>query len=349
MELKKYLKLSDISKITGYSCPTISKVINNYKDVKKETRSKILKTIKDLDYEPEWSARSLRTRKTGIIGIIFKDISNPFYSQVVVGIQDAILRENKDIILFNTNFDEKLELHYLKVAFSKRVDGIILATLGTSSGIDLIKKIATRIPITIIDNNIPEIETDKVFHDNKKMAKELTRHLISHGHKKIAILAHSTNETSSTKRIIGYKEALEENNLSINENLIKIVSYEEEKDFSKIKSKVRELFSFKEKPTSIFIASTNLIIGALSYLNENRYKIPEDIALVSFDDYDFINILNPPVTTFKSINKKMGYEAASLLLKRIKGYKGKHRQILLGSDLIIRRSCGCLDRREVQK
>jgi LacI family transcriptional regulator len=339
----KYVTLNYISEITGYSRPTISRVINGHKYIKKETRDKIISVINELNYKPEWTARSLRTGKTNLIAIIFKDIANFFTTEVIASIQEVLSGKRKDIILFNTNFDKGLENEYLEVAISKRVDGIILASMGMAN-VQLINSIITKneIPIVIIDNDIKDVNVDKVFHDNVVGAKILTEHLISHGHKRIAIISPSLRETSAIERIEGYKIALKNNSIEINEDYIKSIKFKEEKFFEKIKERISELFSYTQKPTAIFIASTNLAIGTLSYLKENNYKIPGDIALVSFDDHEFVNIMNPPLTTLKSINKEIGTVAANLLLKKIKGGAKKEAEVIkIGSKLIVRDSCGC--------
>jgi LacI family transcriptional regulator len=340
---KKYVTLKDISKISGYSVSTISRVINKDKYVKKETKYKIESIIENLDYKPLWSARSLRTGKTDIIAVIFKDISNFFYSKVIVSIQDILRKNKKDIILFNSNLDRSLEKEFLKIAVAKRVDGIILASMGESNTA-LVKKILNenKIPIVLIDNDLKEINTDKVFHNNIEGARILTEHLIFHGHKKIAIVTSSLEESSSAQRLEGYKIALRDNNIELNNNLVAIIDFNEEKYFNKIQKKIKKLFNSSTQPTAIFIASTNLAISTIASLNENKFKIPEDIAIVSFDDYEFVNILNPPLTTLKSINRSIGINAAKLLLKRIENGSGKNFEVLtIDSELIRRRSCGC--------
>lgn len=339
----KYVTLKDISRISGYSVSTISRVINKDKYVKKETKCKIESVIENLDYKPLWSARSLRIGKTDIIAVIFKDISNFFYSQVIVSIQDILRKNKKDIILFNSNLDKSLEKEFLKIAVAKRVDGIILASMGESNT-ELVKKILqeNKIPVVLIDNDLKEINTDKVFHNNIQGARILTEHLISHGHKKIAIVTSSMEESSSVQRLEGYKIALRDNNIELQDNLIVIIDFNEEKYFNKIQKKVKRLFNFSIKPTAIFIASTNLAVSTIAFLNENGYSIPKDIAIVSFDDYEFVNILNPPLTTLKSINRNIGINAAKLLLKRIENGSEKKFEVLnIDSELIKRRSCGC--------
>ena len=214
----------------------------------------------------------------------------------------------------------------------------------TASEISLIKKILSKhnIPIVLIDNDVEGVDADKIFHDNFNGAKILTEHLIKHGHRKIAIIITELYESSMHNRLEGYKHALESNNININDNFIKSIKLDEEKSFYQIKEKVSELFSCGNSPTSIFIAPTNLAVSTFAFLLENGYKIPEDIALVSFDDYEFADVMNPSLTTLRSVNKEIGKEAANLLLKRIMKEGNKKFQIKsISSDIIYRRSCGC--------
>ena len=336
----KFLTLKDIAKAAGVSYSTVSRVVNNEKYVKEETRNKLEKILKEMHYHPEWTARSLRKGRTKIIGLIIPNIANIFFGRLALGVQNILREKNIDLILFNTNNDPELEKKSLEIALSKRVEGIILATINGSE--ELVSQVIERynIPIVLVDNKVDGFKVDTVLHDNMNGAKLLVEHLIGHGHKKIACIAGPIKESSSFERVEGYKKALSENKIPVSENLIKFTNWKK-----KIAYKVTEevlLMSSDDRPTAFFTANTNMAIGVIKCLDDHSFNIPKDFALVTFDDYDFASILKPPLTTLKRADTKLGDVAINLLLKKIdEGVVNYGKEIRVKMELEIRKSCGC--------
>ena len=334
----KNLTLRDVAKLAGVSVSTVSRVLNEEKFTSDEVKKRVKEAVKKLKYSPDLNARNLRLGKTNVIGIIIPDISDYFFSGIVHVITKFFRDHGKDIILFNTSHQEETEEKEIKLALSKRVEGIILATI--SKNINPISNLINNfgIPFVIIDNKIKVKNVDFVLSDDEKRAYKLVDHLIKvHNLKKIACISGPLDESSGFNKLLGYKIALQKNNIPISEEYIKFANWKKDLAYECTK----ELMNMKDKPQAIYCANSNMLIGCLRYINTTKIKIPEDISIVTFDDYDFISAMNPPVTSLKSIVPEMGTLAAQLLLDRINGKRNDYKEIKLDSDIMIRKSCGC--------
>jgi len=334
----KNVILKDVAIEAGVSIPTASRVLNNEKFVSDDVRRRVKNAAKKLNYEPEWSARSLRLRKTNIIGVIIPNIADYFFSSIVLGIERFFRSKGKDIILFNTSNDEKIEEKAIKLAISKRVEGIVLATICKNGDMirSLIKSFGT--PFVVVDNKINVKNVDFVLADDTEGSFKLVNHLIKvHGLKRIACINAPLYESSDLDKLIGYKKALTENNIPLNESYIKSAYRKKDEAYEA----TRGLIDMTDRPEAIYCVNTNMLIGCLRYLVENNIKVPDDVAIVAFDDCNFMRALNPPVTTLQRIDLEIGEKAAGVLFKRINGYAGDYEELRIGADLIIRKSCGC--------
>ncbi len=334
----KNITLKDVAKEAGVSVPTASRVLNNEKFVSDEVKEKVLNAAKKLNYTPEWSARSLRLRKTDVIGVIIPNIADYFFSSIVLGVEKFFRGKGKDIILFNTSNDEKIEERAIKLAVSKRVEGIILVTICRNHNI--IQSLAKEfgIPIVIVDNKINVNNVDFVLCDDENCSFKLVEHLINvHGYKKIACISGPSDESSGFDKLLGYKKALINYGLPVDDDYIKIAYWRKSKAYEA----TRELMNMDNKPEAIYCMNANMLIGCLRYLNEKNIKVPNDVALLTFDDYDYVSAFNPPVTALERIDVDMGLKAAELLYNRINGEKSNYKEIRISPELVIRKSCGC--------
>ncbi|MDD5659719.1 MAG: LacI family DNA-binding transcriptional regulator, partial [Actinomycetota bacterium] len=296
------------------------------------------KAAKELDYEPEWTARSLRLRKTNIIGVIIPNVADYFFSSIVLGVEKYFRTKEKNIILFNTSSNEEIEKKLIRLAIAKRVEGIVLATI--SKNVKEIEKFINtfEIPIVVVDNKIDLENVDFVLSDDVGGSKKLIEHLIEvHGIEKIACISGPMDESSGYDKLMGYKSALIDNGIEVNEDYIKVANWKKKEAYDATK----ELFSMKDKPRAIYCANANMLIGCLRYLNEYNINVPDGVAVITFDDYDYVSAFNPPVTALARIDIKMGESAASMLFERITNKNIKYRTRIISSDLIVRKSCGC--------
>ncbi|MDZ7838486.1 MAG: LacI family DNA-binding transcriptional regulator [Actinomycetota bacterium] len=205
----KNITLKDVAQESGVSVPTVSRVLNNEKFVSSQVRDRVKAAAKKLNYEPMWTARSLRLRKTNIVGIIIPNVADYFFSSIVLGVERFFRRYGKELILFNTSNDENIEEKSIKIAISKRVEGIILATICKNNEVikSIMKSFGT--PFVVVDNKIDIDKVDFVLSDDINGSAKLINHLIKvHGYKKIACISGPLDESSGFDKLAGYKKAL---------------------------------------------------------------------------------------------------------------------------------------------
>lgn len=336
--MKKKIRLKDISDETGFSIKTVSRALNNHPDINKNTREKILKVAERFAYQPNLIAKSLRENKSYAIGYIVPDITNQFFGEVALAIESVFKKRGYSLLTSFTNVDKDKEIEALRILLSRQVDGIIVATIGTTG--NYLKEIIEdfKIPIVVIDNKVKGYKTNIILHDNIKGAYLLTKHLIEHGNKNIACISGPLVETSGKRRLEGYKKALAEFNIDYNEKLVQFSNWKIDGGYDS----TLKLFKGTHKPTAIFVANSIMALGALKALRELELKVPKDVAIDSFDNLDFTSATNPPLTTLRSIEGEIGKVAAELLLKIIETQDIVNlEEIYIDTELFIRKSCGC--------
>jgi len=337
---KQSVTLKDIASKTGFSVKTVSRAINDHPDINEETRKKILAVAKKCNYYPNLLARGLRKNRTCAIGYAVPEVTNQFFTEVVLGVEEVFKKCGYSILISFTGDCPEDEVASLKLLISRRVDGIILGTAGKNGA--FLKEVIERyeIPIVLIDNKVRGLKADIVLHDNVKGAYLLVKHLIMHGHKNIACITGPLNQTAGKERLDGYKKALSEFGIRINNNLIKIANWRIIDGFNFANELIES--HIQKKPTAIFVSNAVMALGVLKALRKRGLKVPEDIALVSFDNLDFTEAVEPPLTTLSKLEKKIGYTAAELLFNRIKEKgSGEVQEVYLEPELCIRQSCGC--------
>ena len=332
-------KLKDIAKIAGVSIKTVSRALNDYPDINASTKDRILKIASDLSYSTNLLAKGLRQQKTTTIGYVFPTITNEFYWAVAYSVEQELRKYNYSILTSFSDYDQEKEIDILKLLISRQVDGIILAAFDKSS--NFIKKVIEdyKVPVVVIDNEVNGVKTNLVLHDNENGGYILTKHLVEHGYKNIACITGKSGETSGAKRLSGYKKALVESKIPIRKDYIKI------SDWTKLggyNSAVELFKNTKIKPRALFIGSSVMALGVLKALREMNLSIPDEVAIVSFDNLNFVESMNPPLTTLEKSESKIGEIAAknlyeNMVNKDITGFK----KILIKAGLCIRESCGC--------
>jgi LacI family transcriptional regulator len=303
------IKLKDIADLTGYSIKTISRVVNGHPDVNDDTRVFLKKVIEDNGYLPNAQARSLRQNQTFTVGFVVPDLTNVFFGQVGVAIDRYFLPHGVSTLIGFSGENVDHEIAVLKAMIEKRVDGIILATVGAPG--EFIRRIVEvyRIPLVVIDNEVKDFDTHRVLHDNVECAYRLVTHLADQGYKRIACVAGILSETSGDKRKMGYEKALAERGLECYPEFVV------ESDWT-IQGGIRaaqRLIDLRERPEAIFVSNTVMAFGVYQHLKRRGLSIPDDIAVVGFDHLDFIEAMDPPITTISRVEDQIGTTAARLL------------------------------------
>lgn len=316
--MKKTIK--DIAKEAGVSIATVSFIVNG-KDqhISEATRQRVKDVMKKYNYIPNAMAGSLVTRRTGIIGLILPDITNPFFPGIARGAEDRANEEGYSIIFCNTDDKIEVEEKYIESLTSKMVDGIIIAH---SSSSDKMREILerTQIPVILIDRDFDSKNIlGKVLVNNRAGAFNAVCHMVGKGYKKIAYLSGSLKTKTAMERLEGYKDALKEKGMPLEKHLIKYGEYRAEWG----SKGVTELLEEKSDFDAIFCGNDLIAIGAMKELLKNGYKVPEDIGVMGFDDIYMSQMVEPELTTVKQPNYEMGYQAVELLIKYLKDKKSK--------------------------
>jgi len=348
------VRIKDVAKQAGVSTATVSHVINETRFVSEETRQKVLEAIDALNYQPSAIARGLATNATQTIGLIVSDITNPFFTAVARGVEDEINRHGYHTIFCNTDEDPAREDEYLRLLSARQIDGLIIAPTGIRSE-RLIRMAEADVPIVLLDRGTPDLEAPLVGVDNEGGAYQATQYLIELGHHRIAIMMGMETISTLRTRLDGYKRALQEAEIPLDEDLIIHADprfyhrrpYSPEAPLSLPTNNqmtptayhaLQELLDLSEHPTAIFVTNNQMTVGALYALRERKLRCPEDISLVSFDDHDWAPLFSPPLTVVRQPTYQLGQMAAKILMRLI------NRQEIdlpspLPTQLVVRESC----------
>ena len=326
--------MRDVAKKARTSVFTVSSVVNNTYPVSPKLKRRVIKAIKELNYTPNSIARSLKNKKSFLVGLIISDIEDIFFPKVIKGIENIINKTNFNMILCNTMNDPEKEKKYLQIMVQKRVDGLILFP-ASSSEKNLIRFLERKIPIVLIDREILSINISTVVMNDYDASFNVTNYLIEKGHKHIGIVVFPNLISTGEKRLRGYIDALEKKGIELDQNLIKITGFKVEEAFRA----TNELLNLKNRPTALFTANDIMFSGAIKAINSKNLKIPDDISIITFYDFNWLKYLSPPITAVKLPTFEMGQQAAELLLEMIDSNEKKYyRKIMLKTKFIERNS-----------
>ena len=331
---KLKVTIKDIAREAGVSVTTVSRVINNKPDVSDKTKEKVLKIIDEFNYNPNSVARGLVMQKTHTIGLIIPDISNPFFPDIAKAIEDKAQKLGYSVILFNTDNHLEREKKGVDLFKSKQVDGLVVSlSLGNENILKDLKK--RNYPVVQIDRAVLNHLYPLISIDNKKSAYEIVQFLIKKGHKKIAHITGDLNTTTARDRLAGYKKALHDFDIEIDEELII------EGDYSKKAGLegAEKLLKLKNPPTAVFAANDLTAAGVYNAVFAEGLNIPEDIAVAGHDDIDLASLLRPALTTMSQPKYSIGERAVTVLMKMINSDRElKIDDQILSTNLIIRES-----------
>ncbi|MFQ5836147.1 MAG: LacI family DNA-binding transcriptional regulator, partial [bacterium] len=339
--LKMWVTIRDVARVAGVSVATVSRVLNNSSyPVAEKTRKRVLKTAKDLDFQPNKLAAGLKLEKSAAIGLIFPSfMGSTFYSQIFHAIEDEATGKGYGIILGSSYGHPEKEELLIDLLRERRVEGLIIIPSSYNVDLKYYQRLREKIPFVFVDRYLPEIDADRVTTDNVKGTYIAVRHLIKLGHERIALLSGPEAPcTSIQDRIKGYEKALGEFGIGFR----KII--ETEKDLNKPKrcayKAMKSFLSSEFGISALFAVNDGIAIGALRAIREAGLKVPHDIAVIGYNDDEIAPFASVPLTTVAQRKEEMGKIAVGLLLERIRQKKGMPRHILLEPRLVVRASCG---------
>lgn len=328
--------MHDVAKLAGVAVSTVSAVINGTANVSVERTKRVHDAMRSLRYHPDQIARSLKVGRSNIIGVVVPDITNPFYPEVIRGIEGEARRHGYEVLLCDSNEDAGREREYLSALFSRRVDGAILACSNSSAAYGQL--VYRRFPLVFVDRIPKRVRQNAVSTDNVNAACLGTRHLIELGHKRIAVLAGDLDLSTHAARLEGFKKAMQGAGLAINEEYLRCGNLQIEDGYEA----GMKLLTLKRPPTAVLASNNKLLLGLLRALKELRVSCPEQVSVVGFDDHVWNQHFNPKLTCLAQPSYEIGKRAFDLLLARM-----EHRPlprpktvILLDADLKIRESSG---------
>jgi len=331
------ITIKEVAARAGVSITTVSRVINNKTDsIAASTEQKVLKAIDDLDYSPNKSARALRHQKTEVIGVITPDISNPFFAKLIRGVEHEAYDRGYNTIICDTENDKKKEISYLDTLIQERVEGVIF--IPTTSKLNKIYElIRAGIKVIFADRALENINASVVKADNLGGSYKLTSNLLAAGHRKIAFIKGPKGLTTTEERYQGYRKALEENSIPVNNTLIN----EGEFSLEAGKEAIEKILNYSMP--DVVIGSNDLIaIGAMLKLQDMGYDIPEDIGVVGFDNIDLASFVVPGLTTVNIPSYDIGKKAFQVLIEMADETTTEDEyedEILLKTEIIKRGSC----------
>jgi LacI family transcriptional regulator len=327
--------MQQVAERAGVSVTTVSHVINETRPVSDELRERVLAVVAELGYQPNVLARSLRRGETHTIGAIIPDNANPFFAEVVRGVEDTSFEQGYSVILCNSDGDPDKELHYANVLVEKRVDGILLIAAGVGPE-HILAWQKQHIPLVLIDRDIPDVSVDVVLTHNARGGWLAARHLIELGHQRIGCIAGPSDMTPSDERLAGYLEALRESGLSADETLVLRGDFQCQSGYQA----GHQILSKDDPPTAIFACNDLMAMGAMRAALELGLRIPGDLSVMGFDDIPLASFINPPLTTIQQPKYEMGVLAASLLLERMQDPDMPPHKRTLETHLVVRESSG---------
>ena len=334
--LKLSITIKDVAKKAGVSIATVSHVMHKSRYVSEGVTGRVNQAISDLNYYPNLLVGSMRKKKTFTIGLIIPNISNETFGKLSENIQRILFEKNYNLIICNTSNSVDIEIAALRTLLTKKVDGIIaIPTTTDSAKFEEIKKM--EIPLIFVDRIISGFEVDTVVIDNFLGTYEAINYLIKElGHKTIGYIDRPSDHSHSIEQKNGYKKALQENGIIINDNLIVRPSGF---DYLAGVDAVKDLIAKNPKITAVFAYYDIIALGAMRGIIEAGFKIPDDISLTGEDNIEFAKVCRPGLTTINNSSSYFAENATKMFFERIEGiYDGPPREIICPRELVVRDS-----------
>lgn len=334
--MKPRITVRDIAKQAGVSHATASRVLGGYGYVSEEKREAVLEKARQMGYRPHAIARSMVHGKTKTVGFVVGDIENPFFSNLVMNINALISPQAYTMMVYTTNENLDEEIHGVETLLSKQVDGLIIAPCSSQNYSHIVEAHNSGTAVVLVDRVPDSLNIDSVRVDNALAIQNAMQHLFDLGHRKIGFLSDSLDIASNRERLKGFREAYQEQSLSLDPELIKITGHTILDGYRGSVS----LLSQSNRPSAIITANNFMTTGFLLAAKDMLFRIPEAISLISFDELDWYKLIDPPITTIAQPLKRISQEVARLLLRRMLENENiaQFEDVVLKTSLVTRKS-----------
>ncbi|MGQ9778510.1 MAG: LacI family DNA-binding transcriptional regulator [Bacillota bacterium] len=335
--MKKPVTLHDIAREAGVSFNTVSRALNDKPDISEETKRRVLEVARRLDYRPNQLARGLRRRRTATIGVVVADLANPFFAEVVEGIDRVCTARGYGLVLANTEEDPARELAAVHSLVERQVDGVLLAP--TQRDLASLHYLVKRgVPFSLLARFFKDFAAQAVINDDREGARLAVAHLLSRGHRRILFLNGPPYNSSALLRLEGYRLAHAEAGLPVDETLILTTNARMDGGETAVEAALRNGLEF----TAVFCFSDYVGFGAIRALRRAGLRIPADVAVMGYDDVALAELVNPPLSTVRITKTRLGATAAEILLARIEDGTSQEQEkegpITLPPELVVRES-----------
>ena len=327
----------DLAKKTGFSITTVSKALNNYKDVSDKTRAKILQAAAEMDYLPNAHAQSLSTKKSWAIGVMFSEanevgMKHPFFNGIIESFRHATEEHGYDLIFASRNLRNR-DMSYLEHFKHRAVDGIVVICSDRMDE-QVQELMQSDIPIVVVD--MDSANCSVVYSDNTAGARLAVEYLYELGHRAIAHIAGDSSIDAGAARVKGYELAMQALDLPIPpEYLVNAGFFSVEEG----KQAMEQLLELSSPPTAVFVAGDQMAIGAIEAVHEHGLQVPEDISIIGYDDIEMIKYITPKLTTIRQDTDEIGEAAAELLIEQMTAKERRTERRVIPVRLIERASC----------
>ncbi|MBE0685328.1 MAG: LacI family DNA-binding transcriptional regulator [Anaerolineaceae bacterium] len=332
------ITIKDIAKRTGVSHSTVSRALGGNSLISEATTTRIRKVAREMGYQPSAAARSLKTNQTKVIGVIVNSIDDPFFSEILFGIENAAQQAGYSLFIAASQYDPIREQNIVQTMMEQRTDGVIICSSSFSAdkGRQLL---ANGFPVVVVNYKANENFNYSIYHDDVDGSQQLTGHLLALGHTKIAYLGNSKSGRTSLDRLNGFKKEMRKAGVKINPAYI----YEVEGSEPELgKESLYYFMNLSDRPTAIMCFNDMLAIGFLHACRQACIRVPEDLSVTGFDNITFSAYTSPPLTTLDQPKYSIGNESAQLLLEllgnKIENKNNTHKEKVLKGSLLVRSS-----------
>lgn len=326
--------MRDVADEAAVSVATVSACVSGRRFVSPALKARVERAIATLGYQPDSVARSLRTGSTDLLGLVIPDISNPFYTEFVRDVELLAKAYGYATILADCNFDVAAEAKMMNLMRQQRVDGIILCPAGERGDYRL-SDWPVEIPLVIVDNAWDDLDFDTITLDNVVASHDITQHILGQGHREIAIVAGPKGNHTSDERLQGFERAMIANGITLKPHFIRHGDFREAGGYAEAIA----LLDLPRRPSAIFVANNNMLIGVMQALHDRGLRAPDDMSVASIDDFPWAGAFRPGLTVARQPVRQFAEHALRLIRKRFfEEEETPREQIMLNAELVIRES-----------
>ncbi|NLS11300.1 HTH-type transcriptional repressor PurR [Vibrio sp. SM6] len=324
--------IKDVARLAGVSTTTVSHVINKTRFVAEATQEKVMQAVNELNYAPSAVARSLKCNTTRTIGMLVTQSTNQFFSEVIDGVESYCYRQGYTLILCNTGGIYEKQRDYIRMLAEKRVDGILVMCSDLTEELKEMLDRQVDIPKVVMDWGPESSKADKIIDNSEEGGYLATKFLIDNGHKDIACLSGQFEKAICQERISGFKRAMNEANLPINQEWLLEGNFE--CDTAVLTAE--KITAMAKRPSAVFCFNDNMALGLMSRLQQNGIRIPDEISVIGYDNIELAEYFSPPLTTIHQPKRRVGKNAFEILLERIKDKEHEKRVFEMHPEIVVR-------------